>query len=142
MHTVPPAYIEETITALYCGRAMRTPFSPELQFVDPLVRVHDASPTVRMFERLHRLFPHTEVRRLELRQVDNTTGDYIFDFEVHYKRYPAHRGQRMCSTLKVRGNGSAVTFLREDWNHPFNMDSESFAFLHPIRRVLGKLCGL
>ena len=137
-----PTHIETTVTALYCGRTMTTQFSPNLEFIDPLVRVHDAPPTLRMFERLHRLFPYTEVRRLELRQMHPTTGDYIFDFEVHYKRSPSHRGQRMRSTLHVRSDGSAVTYLREDWKHPFNVDAESLTFLHPLRRVLGKLCGL
>ena len=142
MHNDTPTYIAETVTALYCGKSMVNEFFPNLEFIDPLVRVHDGPPTLRMFERLHRLFPYTEIRKLELRQMDTTTGDYVFDFEVHYKRTPSHRGQRMCSTLHVKGNGTAVTYLREDWNRPFNLNAESLVFLHPLRRVLGKLCGI
>ena len=121
---------------------MTTELSPDLEFIDPLVRVHNGPPTLRMFERLNRLFPHTEVRKLELRQTNATTGDYVFDLEVHYKRTPSHRGQRMRSTLHVKGNGRAVTYLREDWNQPFNLNAESLVFLHPLRRALGKLCGI
>ena len=64
-----PTHIETTVTALYCGRTMTIQFSPNFEFIDPLVRAHDAPPTLRMFERLHRLFSYTEVRRLELRQM-------------------------------------------------------------------------
>ena len=137
-----PTYIEETVTALYCGKPMTTELSPDLEFIDPLVRVHNGPPTLRMFERLNRLFPHTEIRKFELRQMNATTGDYVFDLEVHYKRTPSHRGQRMRSTLHVKENGRAVTYLREDWNQPLNLNAESLVFLHPLRRVLGKLCGL
>ena len=45
---------------------------------------------------------HTEIRKFELRQGNVTTGDFVFDLEVHYKRTPSHRGQRMRSTLHVR----------------------------------------
>ena len=96
-----PTHIETTVTALYCGRTMTTQFSPNLEFIDPLVKC--TTPLQRsMFERLHRLFPYTEVRRLELRQMHPTTGDYIFDFEVHYKE-----------VLRTEANECAPRFMYE-----------------------------
>ena len=127
-----PPYIEETVTALYCGKPMTTELSPDLEFIDPLVRVHNGPPTLRMFERLNRLFPHTEVRKLELRQTNVTTGDFVFDLEVHYKRTPSHRGQRMRSTLHVRETEEPSPIFEKIGTAPLNLNAESLVFSSSI----------
>lgn len=135
-----PSYIHDTIYALYCGEVYTGNFSPTLEFIDPLVRVHAAPPTLRMFRRLNALFPHTTIMKLlPLSQVGQQT---VFDFEVVYKRHPSHKGQMMRSTLTVIGNGQEVTHIKEDWRVPLTLSAEALTLLHPIRRVLGRLCGL
>ena len=102
-----PTYIEETVTALYCGKPMATELSPDLEFIDPLVRVHDGPPTLRMFERLHRLFPYTEIRKLELRQMDTTTGDYVFDLDALQTNPVPSRSTNVLNTSR-----------KGEWNEP------------------------
>ena len=140
MHDNVPSYIRDTIYSLYCGQTFHNELHPELAFIDPLVRVQDAPPTLRMFRRLNAMFPHTEITKFEPTKLNQDR--VTFDFEVIYKRKPSHRGQRMSSILTVAGNGSHVTSIQEDWKAPFDISSNALTALHPIRRLLGRLCGL
>ena len=140
MQDTIPSYFRDTIYSLYCGHAFHEALHPSLVFIDPLVRVQDAPPTLRMFRRLNAMFPHTEITKFEPFRFGHE--QVTFEFEVVYKRKPNHRGQRMSSILTVAGNGSQVTTIQEDWKAPINVGAEALSVLHPLRRLLGRLCGL
>lgn len=143
MQTDAPQYIHDALAALYCGANHPRGFQQQLQFIDPLVRVHDTGPTLKMFERLRSIFPHTEITRLHLDRRASGPNRHIFDFEVLYKRSPRDLGRRWASTLTVESTAdNDITLLQEDWKAPFNARASALSFLHPIRRLLGTLCGL
>ena len=143
MQTDAPDYIHQALEALYCGHSYPKGFQRQLEFIDPLVRVHDTLPTLRMFERLRGIFPHTEITKLNLDSSASAPTRHVFDFEVLYKRSPSDRGKRWASTLTVESTPEQdITLLQEDWRAPFNADASSLSFLHPARRLLGTICGL
>ena len=135
-----PNYISDTIYALYCGTPLTHELCPSLSFIDPLVRVNDGPPTLKMFQRLNTLFPSTDIVKLEAIKLSEYR--ITFDFEVIYRRKPSQRGQRISSLLTVTGDGMHVTHIQEDWKAPLSLGAESLAFFHPIRRIFGKLCAI
>ena len=140
MHDTIPNYIRETIYALYCGTPITSELSPKLEFTDPLVRVQDGPSNLKMFQRLNAMFPHTDIVRFEPTRLGEER--ITFDFEVIYRRKLGQRGQRICSTLTVAGNGKQVTHIQEDWKAPLSIKAESLTILHPLRRLFGKVCTL
>ena len=139
-----PEYVLNTVRGLYCdGDIPQT--GPVLTFLDPLVRVYTLRQTLRMFEKLRRLFPKTELTQFEPLEVtaqsdERTTTTYLM--EVRYRRGTAGPGHAVRSHLAVTTEGGLVVSLVEDWKAPVQLGAGSVPALHGVRALMGRICGL
>lgn len=138
-----PSSIARTVDGLYSSGDV-----PELgegfTFRDPLVRVDTTPATLRMFERLRRLFPGTEV--VKLRPLDRTrsangTETSSYFMEVVYRRRSKGAGVRFCSHLTATTAEGVVVQLVEDWQAPFPVNASAAPSLHRLRALFGWMCG-
>ena len=72
-----PPYIEETVTALYCGKPMTTELSPDLEFIDPLVRGTMARRHFACSSDSTDSFHTPKFENSSWWQTNATTGDYV-----------------------------------------------------------------
>jgi hypothetical protein len=117
----------------------------DLTFMDPLVRIYTRRQNLRMFARLRRLFPASELTRFERLEAtppsaDRTTTTYLM--EIRYRRSAAETGHTMRSHLAVTTEGGVVVGLVEDWKAPVHIAAGSVPILHRARGLLGRFCGL
>ena len=139
-----PDEILNTVRGLYCDGRLPN-MGQQLIFHDPLVRIDTLPEVLRMFDRLRRLFPRTELTRFEpLESValtdGRTTTTYLL--EICYRRRTGGSGHPMRSHLAVTTDGGHVVKLVEDWKAPLQVGADSVPALHSARALLGRLCGL
>ena len=137
-------HILSTVRGLYCDGQLPN-MGQHLIFHDPLVRVDTLPQVLRMFDKLRRLFPRTELTRFEpLEPVTVTDGrsTTAYLMEICYRRSPAGSGHPMRSHLTVTTEGGLVVQLVEDWKAPLQVGADSVPALHGARARLGRLFGL
>ncbi|HCH66411.1 MAG: hypothetical protein CL927_17525 [Deltaproteobacteria bacterium] len=138
-----PQYVLNTVRGLYCDGEL-PPLGERFCFHDPLVRVGSLRQSLRMFERLRRLFPGSELARFEPLEPPAQTealATTMYRMEVCYRRTAAGPGQSMLSHLAVTTEAGVVIQLVEDWKAPLHIGAGSVPALHGARALLGRICG-
>lgn len=139
-----PDDILSTVRGLYCDGQVAN-LGEHLSFKDPLVRVDTRRQILRMFDKLRRLFPRSELTRFEplestMRTDGRTATTYLM--EICYRRSSAGPGHSMRSHLVVTTESGLVVELVEDWKAPLHIGADSVPALDGVRALLGRLFGL
>ena len=130
--------LEATIRSLYTpnGAVGPVPLSPYLEFHDPFVTVKTLPRVRRMFQKLHRWLPASEVDAIKLIPGVQPT----FRLRMHYRRNSKARSRTVTTTVEAHMEDGYIVKLVENWRVPVRIKVRNrFGIVRKLRERLGDL---
>ena len=133
------AAINQTIRHLYEGEHIDPgmPLAKSVGFYDPLVIVRSHVSVMRMFRKLNRFFPHSQLKTFAPL---NDGGIYRFETSMHYIRRPDAKPTIFNSIMEVEVTDQKISKIVEHWTSPMRLNGDSQnAISQMVRGGLGRL---